>query len=274
MTLEASQISVAVGKQPLLQQVSITLKPGVLTMVIGPNGSGKTTLLNALAGDNNPVSGQITLNDKPLSHWRPQALARVRSVLPQLDTLSFPFRAREVVLMGRSPWSEPRSLSVAIANDALREMDARHLAERIYPTLSGGEKQRVQLARVLAQIWPEPQREQLRAGRYLLLDEPVSALDLGHQYTLLDHIKRQTRAGAGALVTLHDLNLAAQFADELVLLDKGRIAAAGAPETVLNAPLIEAVYDIPVKVMPHPVYSDTPLVVPVFRAADDAAAAF
>ena len=162
--------------------------------------------------------------------------------------------------MGRSPWSEPRAQSVAIADDALREMDASHLADRLYPSLSGGEKQRVQLARVLAQIWTQNPR----AGRYLLLDEPVSALDLGHQYALLDHIKRQTRAGVGALVTLHDLNLAAQFADELILLNKGEVAAAGAPDAVLGAALIESVYGVPVKVMPHPVYAETPLVVPAY----------
>jgi len=264
MSLKAEQISVHAGGKNLLQQVSLTLEPGVLTMVIGPNGSGKTTLLNALAGELSPSRGSVSLNDRPLPRWKPLHLARLRSVLPQSDTLAFPFRAEEVVVMGRSPWRETVPRSTAIARETLALMDAEHLARRIYTTLSGGERQRVQLARVLAQIWSEKHN----TPRYLLLDEPVSALDLGHQYALLDRIKHQTREhNTGALVTLHDLNLAAQFADRLMLLDSGRTAASGSAQSVLQASRIEQVYGIAVKVMPHPLYRDMLMVLPVFRDA-------
>ena len=264
MSLSVRKISIQAGSQTLLDQVSMELQPGVLTMVIGPNGSGKTTLLRALAGELSPARGEVRLEHRPLSLWKPLHLARLRSVLPQTDSLSFPFRAEEVVIMGRSPWREALSRSAAIAGETLALMDARHLAQRTYTTLSGGEKQRVQLARVLAQIWSE----QHDTPRYLLLDEPVSALDLGHQYSLLNRIKRQTREhGSGALVTLHDLNLAAQFADRLILLDQGGVAADGTPQTVLQASLIERVYGLPVQVAAHPVYPEIPMVTPLFRDA-------
>ena len=258
MTLHAEHLTVRVGAATLAEDISLTVVPGEILAVIGPNGAGKSTVLKALAGEIALTSGTVTVDGRPLADWRPRDLARVRAVLPQRSDLSFGFAVGEVVLMGRTPHlSGGESLDDhRIALDAMRLTRTEPFADRVYTTLSGGERQRVQLARVLAQIWEgeEP--------RYLLLDEPTNNLDLSHQHSTLATARGFAGRGVGVLAVLHDLNLAAQYADRIVVLKDGSVLAGGTPHEVLTPPLIELTYDVSVLVQPHP-QMDCPLVVPL-----------
>jgi len=250
---------VRIGAKELLAGVSLELRAGELVAVVGPNGAGKSTLRRVLCGDAEPGDGAVWMNGRPLAAWSLIERARVRAVLPQDSTLNFPFTAFEVVLMGRTPHvrGAESAHDYEIARAALAATEAGHLTERLYPTLSGGERQRVQLARVLAQIWEPP----ADGARYLLLDEPTSNLDLAHQHSTLAIARRFARAGVGVLVIVHDLNLAAQYADRILMLKDGRVVAAGPPAEVLTQAAIRATFDMPVLITRHPAL-DCPLVVP------------
>lgn len=260
--LEARNIDVKIRDKCLLNDVSLCVNPGEVLAVIGPNGAGKSTLLKTLCGDLKPQRGSVAMNGVVLDDWPLSERARVRGVLPQSSTLSFPFTVPEVVAMGRGPrWRENGSADHdrAIVRQAMALTDTDAFRERIYTTLSGGERQRVQLARVLAQIW-DPAGNQ---ARYLLLDEPTSALDLAHQHSVLA-VARQfaDRQGAGVLAILHDLNLAALYADRIALLHRGRLMASDTPERVLNDALIRDIFGYPVTIAAHPLQPDRPLVIP------------
>jgi iron complex transport system ATP-binding protein len=197
---------------------------------------------------------------RPLDDWSLIERARVRAVLPQDSTLSFPFTVLEVVLMGRTPHLKGVEGRVdhEIARASLDVVEARHLEQRLYPTLSGGERQRVQFARVLAQIWePVP-----GSARYLLLDEPTSSLDLAHQHSSLNTARRLAHEGVGVLVILHDLNLAAQYCDDIVMLKDGRAVCAGTPSGVLTDENIFMTFGVKTLVMQHPTLK-CPLVITV-----------
>lgn len=259
MTLEASHITVRIGSKYLLNDISLQVAPGQIVAVLGPNGAGKSTLIRTLSGDVLPMSGEVWMNRQPLRHLRNDERARMRAMLPQDSTLKFPFTVLEVVLMGRMPHcrglEQPRDY--AIARAALQAVEAGHLETRTYTTLSGGECQRVQLARVLAQIWEGT----VDSARYLLLDEPTSSLDLAHQHSVLEIARRFADQGVGVLVILHDLNLAAQYADHVVILKAGQQVLAGAPDYVFTPEVIQEVFAMPVVVMPHPCFA-CPLIVP------------
>ncbi|MFQ3566156.1 MAG: heme ABC transporter ATP-binding protein [Aggregatilineales bacterium] len=258
MSITADRIAVHIGGATLIEDIALTLTPGQIVALVGANGAGKSTLLRVLAGELTPTQGTVTVADRPLKAWRKRDLAKIRAVLPQASSLAFSFTAFEVVLMGRTPHisgSESRE-DHDIVLDAMRLTHTDHLAERTYTTLSGGERQRVQLARVLAQIW------QGESARYLLLDEPTNNLDLAHQHATLMIARRFAARGVGVLAILHDLNLAAQVADHIVVLKAGRVYAAGEPVTVLTADIIQAAFDLPVLIQPHPCYN-CPLVIPL-----------
>lgn len=261
MMLEARQIGVIVGGKVLLDNVSLTLLPGQVTALLGPNGAGKSTLLKVLIGDLPPTYGAVYLDGRPLEGWSLVERARRRAVVPQESALAFPFTAFEVVLLGRAPHVALRETpqDVAIARQAMAQTGVDHLSDRAYPSLSGGERQRVQLSRALAQIW-----ETLPDGaaRWLLLDEPTASLDLAHQYEAMAVARQFAEDGVGVVVVVHDLNLAAYVADDIVLLDRGRIVAAGRPEEVLTAERIRAVFGLNVAVTPHP-HHGRPCVVPL-----------
>lgn len=251
--LRARDVRVVLGNAEVLKGLSLVVAPGEVVAVVGPNGAGKSTLVNVLAGSLRPRTGSVSLDDYPLATWTPRALARRRAVLPQLQELSFGFRVLEVVLLGRSPHfgaSSPRH-DREVARACLAETGAGHLAERIYTTLSGGERQRVHLARVLAQVRSDRVEDDL-SGRYLLLDEPTSSLDPAHQHATLEVTRRNAERGVGALVVLHDLNLAAMYGDRVVILAGGRVSAEGPPEEVLTEFAVQRAFDLPVRVMPHP----------------------
>ncbi|MFN2572053.1 MAG: ABC transporter ATP-binding protein [Gemmatimonadales bacterium] len=223
-----------------LAGVSLTVAPGQFDAVLGPNGSGKTTLVRIALGAAVPGAGSATIGDRAVTAWTRQELARVVGVVPQREDNLFPQRVRETVLLGRYPhlsmWGRERAADHAAVDRALAACDASHLADRWLWTLSGGEYQRVRVARALAQ---EP--------RLLVLDEPGMSLDLKHEMGLFELIRGlvDTR-GIGVLMITHDLNLAARFADTLLLLRDGRSVASGAPAEVLTQDVVEAVFSWPV----------------------------
>jgi iron complex transport system ATP-binding protein len=248
--LTVRHLSFSRGPRTILDGIEGSLRPGRVTALLGPNGAGKSTLLKLFAGELLPGSGVIEFGGKPLSQWPTRELAQRRAVLPQESHLAFAFPVREVVLMGRFPHLQgsetPRDRE--IGDEALNLLELTALADRPYPALSGGEKQRVQLARVLAQIWDQP----ATGHRYLLLDEPTAGLDLAHQHVTLRAAQAWARTGAVVLAVLHDLNLAMTYADDAWVLENGRLAAAGSVEEVLQAPLIERVFQVNVELLPRP----------------------
>lgn len=253
------QLSVDIGRSRLVHNLSLDIPAGELCMVVGPNGAGKTTLLRALAGDIAPSAGAIHLGGKSLDQWSHHELALSRAVLPQYSSLDFPFTVMDVVLMGRMPHPANPRADEEIARDVLAHCDVAHLADRAFPTLSGGEQQRVQTARVLAQVW----HSDGATARFLLLDEPVSALDLSHQYRLLGLLRQLARESRlGVICTLHNLNLAAQFADRCLILDRGRLVADGMPAEVFTLETLSNVFDLDIWIQQHPENPDIPLIVP------------
>ncbi len=242
--LQASHVDHAFGGSPVLDGVDFELIAGRLTIVVGPNGSGKTTLVRILSGVLSPARGSVELGGRPIAALSRRAVARALAVVPQETQVPFPYRAREMVAMGRAPHigafgSEgPRDREVVAAS--LRELGLELLADRSFPTLSGGEKQRVLLARALAQETDA-----------LLLDEPTAHMDLGYRMQTFEWLHRWVRGGAarGAALITHDLVLAARFADELVLLDKGQVVAKGGPAEVLTPAEIARVYGVEVNVV-------------------------
>jgi iron complex transport system ATP-binding protein len=239
---QLQQVSVRRGRRTVLADVTLDVRAGEVLAVVGPNGAGKSTVVAALAGDVAPISGTVLLRGRPLPQWQPRELARERAVLLQQSAVAFPFPAVDVVRMGRAPWrGTPHERDDAVAvDDALRAMDAMHLADRSVTSLSGGEQARIGLARTLAQ----------RTG-LLLLDEPTAALDLRHAETALEHLRQRARGGAAVVVVLHDLNLATH-ADRVALLQQGALLAEGPPEQVLTEHLLSSAYGHPVDVVPHP----------------------
>jgi iron complex transport system ATP-binding protein len=249
--LEAHTLTYAVQGRTLLDAVSLTIEAGELLALVGPNGAGKSTLLALLAGDLHPDGGTILLDGAPLARLRPCEQSLRRAVLRQRSGVSLPFSAYEVALMGRSPHLRGRAegpADHAITRDALARTELLPYAERIVPTLSGGEQARVSMARVLAQQAP-----------LLLLDEPTAALDLRHQHRALQLARAVAANGGAALVVLHDLNLAALYADRIAVLHEGRLRACGEPWAALRPDLLSAVYGVAVTVLPHP-HLDAPLV--------------
>mgnify|MGYP006294575079 FL=1 len=262
--LSAQALGYTTSGRTLLQDVSLQVSPGELLAIVGPNGAGKSTLLKLLCGDLTPTTGQLSMDGRPLRALRPRHRAQRRAVLPQSSTLTFPFRVRDVVLMGRTPHAPgaPRRQDHEIAEEALERTGVARHADRAYPTLSGGEQQRAQLARVLAQIWHAPPD----GHRYLFLDEPTNNLDLGHQHHALQVARTLADERAAVVAVLHDLNLAAQYADTLLLLDQGRARALGPPAKVLTPDTLEATFGHPVTVVPHPCF-ECPLVVSAVAAS-------
>ncbi|HEY0215335.1 MAG TPA: heme ABC transporter ATP-binding protein [Cellulomonas sp.] len=254
----------------LLDGVDLDLRAGELLAVVGPNGAGKSTLLGVLAGDLAPTRGTVRYADADASPRADEGvgsragsgsealnagtgtdvrrlkvgdLARRRAVLLQEHRLSFPFGVADVVRMGRSPWraTPAEDRDDRVVADALIEADVLHLAERRFPTLSGGEKARVAFARARAQATP-----------VLMLDEPTAALDIRHQEMVLDRARGRARAGDAVVAVLHDLTLAAAYADRVAVLAGGRLHGLGSPAEVLRADLLTEVYRHPVEVLTHP----------------------
>lgn len=242
-SLHADDIGVRVGGAQLLDGVSLRLSPGEVGAVLGPNGAGKSTLLSALAGLRLPDVGQVVLGGRPLPSLAAATLALERAVLPQDTGVAFDFSVRDVVELGRYPHRmAPARNEAGIVQAAMALTGVGHLAGRALNSLSGGERARAQLARVLAQIWhPLPDGR----PRWLLLDEPTAALDLRHQHATMATVRRWARGqGVGVLAVLHDPNLALRYADRVWVLDGGRLQASGTPAQTLTPALLQRVWGV------------------------------
>jgi iron complex transport system ATP-binding protein len=241
--IEARDIVYAAGGHPILHGVSASFAAGRLHLIIGPNGAGKSTLVKLLARLIRPRSGQVLYDGADVAREGEPTLARRRAVLSQAIEIAFPLWVHEVVMMGRYPHfsGRPAARDSAVVAEVMRHCDVADLAERSYPTLSGGEKQRVNFARVLAQVWqPRP-----AGGRILFLDEPLTFLDIGHQIDLMRKLRELGAAPDMTIVgVVHDLALAARFADQLVLLHDGAVLAAGAPAAVMAPENIRTAFGV------------------------------
>ncbi|MEJ6784589.1 heme ABC transporter ATP-binding protein [Aminobacter sp. Piv2-1] len=262
--LEARQVCVNIGSRRIVADVDFSVRPGELAAIVGPNGSGKSTLLKALTGEL-PYSGSVSLNGRDIASLKPWQAAAMRAVLPQSTALSFPFTVREIVKLGVTGG---RSGALAGEDDrlperALARVDLQGFSGRFYQELSGGEQQRVQLARVLCQVWAPVLDGQ---PRYLFLDEPVSSLDIKHQLIIMEIARDFARRGGAVVAILHDLNLTAMYADTIGVMHRGRLAARGSPYEVLSDELIERVFDCRLRVGALPP-SRVPFVLPQSAAA-------
>jgi iron complex transport system ATP-binding protein len=233
VTLSGRSLTVVAGGRNILDGVHIDVSAGHVTAIIGPNGAGKSTLLKVLSGDITPQTGRVTMNGRLLNDWSAEERALQRAVLPQTPELAFSFRTRDVVELGRHPHRGRLSREEdrqAVAG-AMLATETATLAERDCKTLSGGELHRAHYARVLAQIWsPLPESR----ARILLLDEPTASLDLFHQHAILAKAREIAGQGAAVVAVLHDLNLAATYADTLVAMASGRIDGAGSAVETLT----------------------------------------
>ncbi|MFT6408527.1 MAG: iron complex transport system ATP-binding protein [Arenicella sp.] len=238
----------------LVNSVSCHVNAGEVLAIIGPNGAGKSTLLNAIAGD---IAFTGTISIEGVAE---QARLRARqiAVLPQLSLLSFPYRVSEVVGLARIPHNTGRQRDDEIVQEALTLMDIGYLSERLYTELSGGEKQRVQLARVFAQIWQKGDAP--NGSRLLLLDEPTAALDLGHQKQLMIAIRELAKHGVAVVMVLHDINLAARYADRALAMLCSERLAFGSIKDVINQQNIKSLFEVDVHIAQHPEH-DCPVVI-------------
>ena len=255
--IEARAVSHRTAATTLIEDISLSAKAGDLVALVGPNGAGKSTLLRILSGEIVPTAGSVRMAGRALSGWSIRERARMRSVLTQHSDLSFAFTAFEVVLLGRSPHIDDRETlrDRTIARLALSATDSVLFADRSYLTLSGGERQRVQTARAVGQIWEGPD------FRALLLDEPTSSLDVAHQHGVLRLARCMADDGCAVICVLHDLNLAAQYADTIAVLHRGRLHALGPAAQTITPALLADVFEVDALVVPHPELS-CPLVVP------------
>ena len=245
--LDVQSLRYQIDDKTILHDISLSTRPGELWVVLGPNGAGKSSLLNILAGEHFNFSGEVQLASQSLQSYSHQQLAQVRAVMPQSVQLDFAFQVKEVVEMGvLAGYAEPLEYVIQRALDLF---DVSHLLERNYLTLSGGEKQRVQLARVAAQLMSSPRMNQ-QQPQLLLLDECTSSLDLAHQQQVFKVLKALIKEhNLCAIAVLHDLNLASQFADRALLLNQGEVYACGEVKDVLTQANIEAVYQTPVTII-------------------------
>ncbi len=243
--LTVSDLALGYRGRPVLEGVSFEVSTGELVGLIGPNGSGKSTLLKGISGTLRPTSGRVRVGGRDVSSLGRGTLARVLAVVPQSPNLPDDFTALEIVLMGRAPHlgllQAEGSRDLAKVRRAMQATDTLDLADRPVGELSGGERQRLVVARALTQ---EPS--------LLLLDEPTSHLDVHHQVQVMEILRAQVGQGLAALAVFHDLNLAAQFCDRLLLLHRGRIVAAGSPDEVITAETVARVYGPGIVVTRHP----------------------
>jgi iron complex transport system ATP-binding protein len=256
--IEARGITFQYGAgAPVLAGVELRAETGEIAGVIGPNGSGKTTLINVLSCTLKPTGGAVLMFGRDAGTLQARERARLAAVVPQEARVAFPFTVLEIALMGRAPylgrWQLEAAGDLEAAGEALRLTGMHELRERKYHELSGGEKQRVMVAKALAQ-----------RPRILLLDEPTAFLDLKHQVEIYELIRRLAREqGISVLAVSHDINLAAMYCDRLHVLEGGRIVASGAPAEVLEPALLQRVYGVAVGVARHPDRGGAPLIFPM-----------
>lgn len=245
--LKVESVSCVVKGRPLVKDVTFTVRPGEVLAILGANGAGKSTLMRLLSGERRPDKGSILLYRKTFDQYKPLELAARKALLAQHNAIPLDFLCSEVVMMGRYPYHQNRPTAVDndIVEEALRACGVEHLAERTYPSLSGGEKQRVQLARTLAQLWDRP-------GGLILLDEPLAGLDMLYQQQTMAILKAFAKKGFIVIAVLHEINLAAQYASRMLMMKNGRRWCDGTPSEVLTPLNIYSVFSIEAEVITNP----------------------
>lgn len=246
--LQAKDIHFCIRQRPIVKQASLEVKPGEILAILGPNGAGKSTLFNLLTGETSCTRGNVHYNGTAIDQLKTKQLASIRAVMPQHSSVNFPFTAQEVVELGLP--TNTKTIGEKQLEEVMQLTQTLHLKDQFYQQLSGGEKQRIQLARVLIQIWakkPFP--------RYLLLDEPTSSLDIAQQHIVLKILKRLKSQNIGVLLIIHDLNLAAHYADRVALIKDGLIAGIGPVEEVYTESLLSEVFDYPIQLIKHPEFN-------------------
>jgi len=253
--LSVNQLNIHIKNRKLLQDISFNINAGELFVIIGPNGAGKSTLLKALTEEIN-YSGEINFQQQSIKQWTTARLAKTRAKFSQHHQQDIPLPVNEVVMMGRYPYfaNRPGITDLKVVSESLKLTEMSHFKDRSYNQLSGGEKQRVHLSRIFAQLNNEFQE------KLMLLDEPLNNLDIYYQHKVLEAVKAFIKKGNMAAIVMHDLNLAAQFADRILLLKDGKMIKYGHPQEVLTSKTICHVYDFPCKVMSHPL-AQTPMIV-------------
>lgn len=257
-------VHVAFRERPILRGLSLALGAGCFAAVIGPNGAGKSTLLKAISGEITPTRGAVLLEGTPLPRLGASALARRRAVVPQSALLSFPFKVHEVVALGVSVPGFAIAHPTEPVQRAIDVVGVGHLQHRPYTQLSGGERQQVQIARALCQLFGSPAAPE---ETLLLLDEPTSSLDLPHQLHLMRVARHQARAGRLVIAVLHDVNLAMTWADTVIALHDGALCALGTPRDLMTEALLEKLYGEKLRLTQVP-GSDIPAVLPQAMGTD------
>lgn len=253
---EAVDISFKAQGKQILNQVSLSIVSGKFTAVVGPNGAGKSSLIKILSNENPNHSGNVTINGQAIRRYKAKELSRIRAVMAQHTTLQFAFSAKEVISLSRHAHPTTRRENEKIVDEVISVTGLEAFAERNYLTLSGGEKQRVQLARVLAQVW-----EETVYPRYILLDEPTSSLDIAQQQSMFSLVKSICSRNIGVLAIVHDLNLAAQFSDRICMMSKGSVVDFGDAHKVFTKSNIEKTFCCRVNVYYDPC-SSCPFIIP------------
>lgn len=261
---QANQITVQLNSKTILENLNAHFYSGELCAVLGPNGAGKTSLLKALIGDLPISNGFIHFADRPLHEWTIKDIAKVRGVLPQNSRLDFPFTVRDVIEMGRFPHQTTREYNHQIVKETADLCDCTGLLDRSFLQLSGGEQQRIQIARVLTQVW----KHEMETPGFLFLDEPVSSLDISHQYRIMQTLGEIAhQKNIGIVCVIHNLNLAAQSVDRCLILDEGHLVAEGKPTHVFTEETISNVFDVDIWIHEHPEDSNIPFIVPKLENA-------
>lgn len=253
---EACDISFNLQGKQILHQVSLALRPGIFTAVVGPNGAGKSSLLKVMAQEYSQYQGRVLINKKITDSFSSKELSLVRAVMSQNASVQFGFSVEQIVALGRHAHRTTKKENLDIMDEVMSLTDTIHLRERIYLTLSGGEKQRVQLARVFAQIWEDD-----GYPRYVLLDEPTSSLDIAQQQNIFSLARQICERNIGVLAIIHDLNQAVQYADELHFLREGKMVVSGDAHKVFTKSNIEKTFCCHVNVY-HDPCNNCPYIIP------------
>lgn len=246
--LELNNVSCAPWGKTLLSGINLRLEAGEIHGLIGTNGAGKSTLLRCISGEIAPDEGEVLLTNRPIGEWNTVERARQLALLPQQALLNFPFTVKEVVSLGRIPHATGFARDQIIVEQAMSATDVSNMATRLYTQLSGGEKQRVQLARIFAQVWSVG----TQGNQLILLDEPTNGLDLGHQQMLMEQLRRLANDGFTIVLVLHDFNIIASIADNITVLHQAQVTAQGSPQEVLTVDLFRDIFSSDVDIVPHP----------------------